>query len=71
MSTRAERVLEDWTELETKSQKIYDSLSTERANAYFELLHSVVLLMTNLNRMYIAGECDGSAACPRAGQVQG
>lgn len=50
----AELRLAEWSALETKSTAVYQSLDTPHANAYFELLHSVVLLMANLNRLYVA-----------------
>ena len=46
----------DWTELEERSEKVYHNLNKSTRTAYFELVHAVVKLMANLNRLYIAGK---------------
>lgn len=53
---RAETLLDQWTELEERSEKVYRKLDKATGIAYFELIHAVVRLMTNLNRLYVAGE---------------
>jgi hypothetical protein len=49
-------LLEDWTDLEERSEKVYHKLNKPTRTAYFELVHAVVKLMANLNRLYIAGK---------------
>lgn len=51
---RAETVLTEWNELEERSEKVYHKLNKATRTVYFELVHAVVKLMTNLNRLYIA-----------------
>ena len=60
---RAEHLLADWTELEERSEKVYYKLDKPTRTAYFELVHAVVKLMANLNRLYIAGTL---SPCPLA-----
>ncbi|ORY34591.1 hypothetical protein BCR39DRAFT_116958 [Naematelia encephala] len=50
----AERLLEDWTELEDRSEAVYRKMPKAAGIAYFELLHAEIKLVANLNRMYIA-----------------
>ena len=52
---RAERAIAEWEELESRSDKVFHAMSKKTRTAYFELVHGVVQLMANLNRMYFAG----------------
>ena len=56
MSRRAERVIEEWTELENRSDELFHAMTKSVRTAYFELVHSAIMLMANLNRLYVAGE---------------
>ena len=46
----------EWDDLESRSDKLFNSMPKATRTAYFELIHGVVRLMANLNRMYVAGE---------------
>jgi len=56
LGCRADRVVEQWTELEDRAQAVYDRSSEERKPAFFELVLAHTKLLANLNKLYVAGE---------------
>lgn len=47
--------MDDWSDLSHRSSTIYDALPDARRPAYYQLVHQLVLMQTNLNRLYISG----------------
>ncbi|ORX37574.1 hypothetical protein BD324DRAFT_622478 [Kockovaella imperatae] len=50
----AERALAEWDDLESRSDALFHAMPKATRTAYFELIHGVVRLMANLNRLYVA-----------------
>ena len=50
----AEKVLEDFSKLENKAQKVYDQLPEDYKDAFYQLVLFPVKASANLNRLYIA-----------------
>lgn len=53
---RAERVLQQWNELEESTVAIHNQLRGAAQTAFEELLMTTVKLNANLNRMYMSGK---------------
>ncbi|GFZ49819.1 hypothetical protein JCM24511_07222 [Saitozyma sp. JCM 24511] len=52
--SEAERIMDGWSDLSHRSSIIYDALPDARRPAYYQLVHQLVLMQTNLNRLYIS-----------------
>ncbi len=50
----AERVLNEYTDLLKRSEKIYSGLPNEQKDAYYQLVHFPLEIMANLSEMYVA-----------------
>jgi hypothetical protein len=57
LTRRANRILADWKALEKRAKAIHAQLGVQQKVAFYEMLLVQILLQTNLNELYIAGEC--------------
>jgi hypothetical protein len=55
LTARANRILADWQALEKRAKTIHAQLG-ETKIAFYEMIYVQILLQTNLNELYIAGE---------------
>lgn len=55
LTTRANRILADWKALEKRAKTIHTELGEPKV-AFYEMIYVQILLQTNLNELYIAGE---------------
>ena len=55
LTPRANRILADWKALEKRAKTIHAQLG-ETKLAFYEMIYVQILLQTNLNELYIAGE---------------
>jgi len=55
LTARANRILADWKALEKRAKTIHAQLG-ETKLAFYEMIYVQILLQTNLNELYIAGE---------------
>jgi hypothetical protein len=55
LTARANRILADWKALEKRAKTIHAQLG-ETKIAFYEMIYVQILLQTNLNELYIAGE---------------
>jgi hypothetical protein len=53
---RAERVESQWTDLSLRAKKMLHSLPRNRRDAFFEVVFAPIALVTQMNKMFIAGE---------------
>jgi hypothetical protein len=55
LTDRAERVEALWEDLLHRATKLRHSLPKERRDAFYEYVYTPVALVTQMNRMFIAG----------------
>ena len=55
LTARANRILADWKALEKRAKAIHAQLGEPKV-AFYEMIYVQILLQTNLNELYIAGE---------------
>jgi hypothetical protein len=55
LTPRANRIVTDWKALEQRARTVHGQLG-ETKIAFYEMIYVQILLQTNLNELYIAGE---------------
>lgn len=56
LTTRAERVLDEWNDLFNRAERVLRSLPKVNKPAFFEYVYAPVALVAQANRMYLSGE---------------